>query len=240
MLEWIASPEAWITLVTLTALEFILGVDNIIFIALLVNKLPEEQRTKARIFGLSLAMLTRIALLASLFWIIKLTYPLIILGSLSITGRDLILIPGGLFLAYKSIIELYEHIQQNHHEKKNSNFKGSFFSTLIQIALLDIAFSFDSVITAIGIAENLEIMIVAIIGSIGVMMFASKGISEFVDAYPSIKILALVFLLAIGIILVLDGLSIHISKTYIYSAMGFSLIVELLNIYANKKNGGTN
>lgn len=234
MLEWITSPEAWITLITLTALEFVLGVDNIIFIALLVNKLPEEQRTKARIFGLSLAMLTRIALLVSLFWIIKLTHPLFSLGGFSITGRDLILIPGGLFLVYKSMMELYEHIQ-NQHEKKDSNFQGSFVSTLVQIALLDIAFSFDSVITAVGIAENLEIMIIAIIGSIGVMMFASKGVSEFVDAYPSIKILALVFLLAIGVILVLDGLGIQVSKTYIYSAMGFSLVVELLNIYANKK-----
>lgn len=234
MLEWIASPEAWITLITLTALEFVLGIDNIIFIALLVNKLPKEQRAKARIFGLSLAMLTRIALLASLFWIIKLTHPLFTLGGFSITGRDLVLIPGGLFLAYKSVAELYGHIQ-NHHEKKDSNFQGSFFSTLVQIALLDIAFSFDSVITAVGIAENLEIMIIAIIGSIGVMMFASKGVSEFVDAYPSIKVLALVFLLAIGIILVLDGLGIHVSKAYIYSAMGFSLIVELLNIYASKK-----
>lgn len=234
MLEWIASPEAWVTLATLTALEFILGVDNIIFIALLVNKLPEKQRGKARIFGLSLAMIARIMLLASLFWIMKLTYPLLTLGGFSITGRELILIPGGLFLTYKSIIELYEHIQ-NHHEQKNSNFQGSFFSTLVQITLLDIAFSFDSVITAVGIAENLEIMIIAIVGSIGIMMFASKKVAELIEAYPSIKILALVFLLAIGIILILDGFGVHVSKTYFYVAMGFSLIVELLNIYAHKK-----
>lgn len=233
MFEWIASPEAWITLITLTALEFILGVDNIIFIAILVNKLPEEQRNKARIFGLSLAMLTRIALLASLFWIIKLTYPILTFGNLAITGRDLILIPGGLFLVYKSIIEIYEQIQ--HHKKRESSFQGGFVSTLIQIALLDIAFSFDSVITAVGIAKNLEIMILAIVGSMGAMMFISKGIARFVDNYPSIKTLALVFLLMIGVILVLDGFSIHISKSYIYSAMGFSLIVELLNIYINKK-----
>lgn len=234
MLDWIASPEAWITLITLTALEFVLGVDNIIFIAILVNKLPEEQRAKARIFGLSLAMLTRIALLASLFWIIKLTYPILTFGNLAITGRDLILIPGGLFLIYKSIIEIYEQIQ--HQEKKESNFQGGFASTLIQIALLDIAFSFDSVITAVGIAENLEIMILAIVSSIGAMMFVSKGIAKFVESYPSIKTLALVFLLMIGVVLVLDGFSIHISKSYIYSAMGFSLVVELLNIYINKKH----
>lgn len=235
MLGWITSPEAWVTLATLMALEFVLGIDNIIFIALLINKLPPNQRNKARIFGLSLAMLTRIALLASLFWISQLTTPLLTFSGLTITGRDLILIPGGLFLIYKSLVELYDHIQDRCEEKRLS-LQGNFFSTLLQIALLDIAFSFDSVITAVGIAENLEIMIIAIVGSIGVMMIASKGVAEFVDTHPSIKTLALAFLLMIGVILVLEGFSVSIPKSYIYFTMGFSLSVELLNIYIKKNN----
>lgn len=234
MLEWLTQPEAWITLITLTALEIVLGIDNIIFIAILVNKLPQSQRDRARFFGLSLAMLTRIALLASLFWIMKLTKPLFTLGSIEISGRDLILILGGIFLVYKSAKEIYEQTQIHHQEKEN-HFHGGFFSTLIQIAILDIVFSLDSVITAVGMANQLEIMILAIILAVAVMMFASKGIADFVDTHPTIKTLALAFLFMVGIVLILDGFKIHIPKAYIYFAMGFSLVVELLNIYIRKK-----
>lgn len=234
MFEWLAQPEAWITLITLTALEIVLGIDNIIFIAILVNKLPQNQRDKARFFGLSLAMLTRIALLASLFWIMKLTKPLFSIGDLGISGRDLILILGGIFLVYKSTKEIYEQTQA-HHQDAQSKFHGGFFSTLIQIAILDIVFSLDSVITAVGMANQLEIMIIAIILAVGVMMFASKGIANFVDTHPTIKTLALAFLAMVGVVLILDGFKIHIPKAYVYFAMGFSLVVELLNIYIRKK-----
>lgn len=235
MFEWLAQPEAWITLITLTALEIVLGIDNIIFIAILVNKLPQHQRDKARFFGLSLAMLTRIALLASLFWIMKLTKPLFSLGSIEISGRDLILILGGIFLLYKSAKEIYEQTQA-HQQNQESKFHGGFLSTLIQIAILDIVFSLDSVITAVGMAQQLEIMIIAIILAVGVMMFASKGIAEFVDTHPTIKTLALAFLFMVGVVLILDGFKIHVPKAYIYFAMGFSLAVELLNIYIRKRN----
>ncbi|WP_027327416.1 TerC family protein [Helicobacter pametensis] len=234
MLEWITSPEAWVTLITLTALEIVLGIDNIIFIAILVNKLPEHQRDKARIFGLSLAMLSRIALLVSLFWIMKLTQPLFTLWNIEISGRDLILILGGLFLIYKSAIEIYEQTQ-THHEEKTSTLKAGFMTVLIQIAILDIVFSLDSVITAVGMAQNIEIMIIAIMFAVGVMLFASKRIADFVDTYPSIKTLALAFLFMVGIVLILDGFDIHVPKAYVYFAMGFSLVVELLNIYIRRK-----
>ena len=235
MFEWLTQPEAWITLITLSALEIVLGIDNIIFIAILVNKLPQTQRDKARFFGLTLAMLTRIGLLASLFWIMKLTKPLFHIAQIGISGRDLILILGGIFLLYKSAKEIYEQTQAPHQEEENK-FKGGFISTLIQIAILDIVFSLDSVITAVGMAQDLEIMIIAIIVAVGVMMFASKGIAEFVDARPTIKTLALAFLFMVGVVLILDGFKIHVPKAYIYFAMGFSLVVELLNIYIRKKS----
>ena len=235
MFEWLTQPEAWITLITLSALEIVLGIDNIIFIAILVNKLPQAQRDKARFFGLTLAMLTRIGLLASLFWIMKLTKPLFHIAQIGISGRDLILILGGIFLLYKSAKEIYEQTQAPHQEEENK-IKGGFISTLIQIAILDIVFSLDSVITAVGMAQDLEIMIIAIIVAVGVMMFASKGIAEFVDARPTIKTLALAFLFMVGVVLILDGFKIHVPKAYIYFAMGFSLVVELLNIYIRKKS----
>ena len=235
MFEWLTQPEAWITLITLSALEIVLGIDNIIFIAILVNKLPQAQRDKARFFGLTLAMLTRIGLLASLFWIMKLTKPLFHIAQIGISGRDLILILGGIFLLYKSAKEIYEQTQAPH-QKEENKIKGGFISTLIQIAILDIVFSLDSVITAVGMAQDLEIMIIAIIVAVGVMMFASKGIAEFVDAHPTIKTLALAFLFMVGVVLILDGFKIHVPKAYIYFAMGFSLVVELLNIYIRKKS----
>ncbi len=237
MFEWMASPEAWLALFTLSALEIVLGIDNVIFLAVLVGKLPQHQRNQARIFGLFLAMITRIALLASLFWIMKLTKPLFSLYGLEFSGRDLILIFGGIFLVYKSVVEIYE--QSTAHSKNlESKTQAGFLGILIQIAILDIVFSLDSVITAVGMAQDLEIMIIAIIVAVAVMLFASKGISDFVDTYPSIKTLALAFLFLVGIVLIFDGFDIHIPKGYIYFAMGFSLVVELLNLYIRKKTQG--
>ncbi|MDO7253762.1 TerC family protein [Helicobacter cappadocius] len=236
MFEWLLDPSAWMALTTLTLLEIVLGIDNIIFIAILVGKLPEAQRDKARILGLGLAMLTRIALLASLFWIMKLTQPLFVLFGNEISGRDIILIAGGLFLIYKSTHEIHLQLDFNTDEKKISKKSLKFFPALIQIAILDIIFSLDSVITAVGMADHLEVMIIAIILAVLIMMIASKGISSFVDNNPTIKTLALAFLILIGIALIGDGLDFHIPKGYIYFAMAFSLIVECINIYSSKKS----
>lgn len=235
MFEWFLDPSAWMALATLTLLEIVLGIDNIIFIAILVGKLPKEQRDKARILGLALAMLTRIALLASLFWIMKLTQPLFVIFGNAISGRDIILIVGGLFLIYKSTHEIHSQLESTEDERQVSKKSLKFFPALIQIAILDIIFSLDSVITAVGMADHLEVMIIAIILAVLIMMIASKGISDFVEKNPTIKTLALAFLILIGIALIADGLDFHIPKGYIYFAMVFSLIVECINIYASKK-----
>ena len=230
MFEWITDPEAWISLATLTALEIILGVDNIIFISILVGRLPESQRQSGRIIGLGLAMLTRILLLMSLAWMMKLTAPLFTVFNQEISGRDLILLIGGLFLIIKSSGEIKEAINhQEHHESESKN-KVSYLGVLIQIAVLDIVFSLDSVITAVGMASHLPVMILAIIIAVGVMMFAAKPIGDFVDTHPTLKILALAFLVLVGISLIAESLDIHIPKGYIYFAMGFSVVVEMINI----------
>ena len=236
MFDWIFSPEAWLSLVTLTGLEIVLGIDNIIFIAILVGKLPPEQRDKGRILGLLLAMLTRIALLLSLFWIMKLTKPLFSVFDFTITGRDLVLILGGLFLIGKSTLEIHSSVSGEHEEREASKGHASFWVVIAEIAVLDIVFSLDSVITAVGMANHIEIMILAVILAVGVMMFASKGISNFVDNNPTIKILALAFLILIGFTLVGEGFGMHVPKGYVYFAMAFSLGVELINIYARKKS----
>ncbi|WP_026944341.1 TerC family protein [Helicobacter rodentium] len=239
MFDWITSPEMWIALTTLIALEIVLGIDNIIFIAILVGRLPQEQRQKARILGLSLAMITRLLLLLSLFWIMKLTAPLFTIFTQEISGRDIILILGGLFLIGKSTLEIHHDIEDAGDSKSDNPLqegaKRGFFAVLIQIAILDIVFSLDSVITAVGMVSNIEIMMIAVIVAVGVMMIASKSISEFVDNNPTIKILALAFLILIGVTLVAEGLEFHISKAYIYFAMAFSLGVESINIYIKKK-----
>ncbi|MCI5968980.1 TerC family protein [Helicobacter sp.] len=239
MFEWIASPEMWVALITLIGLEIVLGIDNIIFIAILVGRLPKEQRQRARIFGLTLAMVTRLLLLFSLFWIMKLTTPLFSIFSQEISGRDIILILGGLFLIGKSTLEIHHDIdnagESNNPQTLKKNAGQGFFSILIQIAILDIVFSLDSVITAVGMVDTIEIMILAVIVAVGVMMVASKSISEFVDNNPTIKILALAFLILVGVTLVAEGLDFHISKAYIYFAMAFSLGVESINIYIKKK-----
>lgn len=235
MFEWIVNPEAWIALVTLTALEIVLGIDNIILISILVSRLPEKQRQSARILGLGLAMGTRILLLLSLAWMMRLVEPLFTLFDKGISGRDLILILGGIFLIIKSASELKEAIAGHHHnESVSQKKKVSYIMILVQIALLDIVFSLDSVITAVGMARDVPVMVIAIILAVFMMMFAAKPIGDFVDNNPTIKNLALAFLVLIGIVLLAEGCSIHIPKSAIYTAMGFSVVVELLNIKMRK------
>ena len=237
MIESLFTFEAFVALATLTALEIVLGIDNIIFIAILVGRLPAHQRDKGRIFGLGLAMITRILLLLSLFWIMKLTNPLFTIFAQEISGRDLILIIGGLFLLAKSTTEIHHDIEEDGGEEaelKKSKAKG-FINILIQIAILDIVFSLDSVITAVGMVNNIVIMILAVILAVGVMMFASKTISDFIEENPTIKMLALSFLILVGVTLIAEGLDLHISKGYVYFSMAFSLAVESINIYTRKK-----
>ncbi|EAI4414302.1 TerC family protein [Campylobacter fetus] len=237
MLEWIYSPEAWISLLTLTSLEIVLGIDNIIFIAILCGKLPAHQRDRARVLGLGLAMVTRILLLLSLFWIMKLTTPLFSLFDYEISGRDLVLIAGGLFLIAKSTLELHSHTTgENEEDSLKAKGASNFFATIVQIGILDIVFSLDSVITAVGMADHIEIMIIAVILAVLVMLLASGSISRFVDNNPTIKVLALAFLIMIGIALVGEGFKFHIPKGYIYFAMAFSLAVEMINLYAKRKH----
>lgn len=235
---WLSSPNAWIALVTLTLLEIVLGIDNIIFIAILISRLPDNMRDKARILGLSFAMITRILLLMSIFWIMKLTEPLFSIFSMSFSGRDLILIGGGIFLIWKSTLEIHAQMQGEGDDSANSvnNKSIGFFGVLLQITLLDIIFSLDSVITAVGMADELMVMIIAVILAVVVMLFASKYISKFVDNNPTIKILALSFLILVGMTLIAEGLEFYIPKGYVYFAMAFSLTVESINIYISKKH----
>lgn len=237
MFEWLSDPEAWISLATLTALEIVLGIDNIIFISILVGRLPENQRQSGRIIGLGLAMITRILLLMSLAWMMKLTEPLFTVLNQEISGRDLILLIGGIFLIVKSIGEIKEAMHPEAHHEGESKKKVSYLGVLIQIAVLDIVFSLDSVITAVGMASHLPVMILAIIIAVGVMMFAAKPIGDFVDTHPTLKILALAFLILVGISLIAESFDIHIPKGYIYFAMGFSAVVEMLNIRMRKVMG---
>ena len=237
MFEWIASPEAWVALATLTVLEIVLGIDNIIFLSILVARLPEKQRAIGRTLGLALAMLTRLALLFSLSWVMGLTQPFISPFGYDISGRDIILIGGGLFLLYKATIEIHQSVEGSGEEEMNLQ-KGSskFLMVLIQIAILDIVFSLDSVITAVGLVSQVSIMAIAIVIAVGVMMFAAKSIGEFVDRHPTIKVLALSFLVIVGITLIMEGFNVHVPKGYIYFAMAFSLAVEMINIRMRKKS----
>ncbi|HKH46835.1 MAG TPA: TerC family protein [Thermoanaerobaculia bacterium] len=232
-MEWLSSPESWIALLTLTVLEVVLGIDNIIFISILAGKLPEEQRNKARKVGLALAMFIRIGLLASLAWIARLTNPLFTVLSQEISGRDLILLLGGLFLLGKSTHEIHDKLEgaEGHASAKVA---ASFSSVIVQILLLDIVFSLDSVITAVGMANELAIMIAAVVLAVGVMLFAAGPVSAFVDRHPTVKMLALSFLLLIGMSLIAEGLDQHIPKGYIYFAMAFSVFVEMLNLRAKR------
>lgn len=237
MFEWFASPEAWIALGTLTALEIVLGIDNIIFISILVAKLPDDQRDRARQIGIMLAMLTRLALLFSISWVMGLTDPWFTIFGEDISGRDVILIGGGLFLLAKSTHEIHGSVEGAEESANTTKAASSFGMVLVQIAILDIVFSLDSVITAVGLVDHVSIMAIAIIIAVGVMLLASKAIGEFVDDHPTIKILALSFLIIVGLTLVAEGLDFHIPKGYIYFAMLFSLSVEMINIRMRKKAG---
>jgi predicted tellurium resistance membrane protein TerC len=232
-MEWILEPQAWVALVTLTALEIVLGIDNIIFISILVGRLPAQQRQRARILGLSLAMVTRIMLLLSLVWVMGLTRPLFSVFSEEISGRDIILFGGGLFLLAKSTMEIHQSL-----EGAESGGQGptlaSFAGVLVQIALIDIVFSLDSVITAVGLAQHVPVMVLAIVIAVLVMMWAARPISNFVDAHPTVKVLALSFLVLIGVALIGEGLDFHIPKGYIYFAMAYALVVEMLNLKLRK------
>ena len=232
-MEWLSSPESWIALLTLTVLEIVLGIDNIIFISILAGKLAPEQRKKARSVGLFLAMFIRIGLLASLAWIARLTNPLFTVLSQEISGRDLILLLGGIFLLGKATHEIHDKLEgeEGHASAKVA---ASFTSVIIQILLLDIVFSLDSVITAVGMADELAVMIIAVILAVGVMLFAAGPVSTFVEKHPTVKMLALSFLLLIGMSLVAEGLDQHIPKGYISFAMGFSVFVEMLNLRAKR------
>jgi predicted tellurium resistance membrane protein TerC len=233
-MEWISSPEAWVALATLTLLEIVLGVDNIIFISILVGRLPEEERQRGRLLGLSLAMGTRILLLLTITWIMRLQATLFTVFDLGISGRDLILIGGGLFLIAKSTMEIHESLEGEAAEEDGTTKRAKFLSVIIQIALIDIVFSLDSVITAVGLADDVVVMILAIMVAVVVMMFAAGAIGRFVDNHPTIKMLALSFLVLIGLALIAEGVDLHIPKGYIYFAMAFSVLVEMLNIRIRK------
>ena len=228
-LDWLANPEIWIALLTLTALEIVLGIDNIIFISILTDKLPENRQALARRVGLGLAMIMRILLLFSITWIIRLTEPLFTILSQEISGRDLILIGGGLFLLGKATYEIHDKLegQEGHGSSRVSATLGA---VLVQIILLDIVFSLDSVITAVGMVDELGVMIAAVVIAVGIMMVSAGAISNFVNQHPTLKMLALSFLLLVGFVLVLEGFDQHVSKGYIYFAMAFSVFVEFLNI----------
>lgn len=233
-MQWISNPETWIALLTLTVLEIVLGIDNVIFISILAGKLPQVQQARARQIGLALALITRILLLASLSWIVGLTEPLFTLFTWHVTGRDIILAGGGIFLLAKATHEIHEKLEgvEGH---ASARVAPSFRDVIIQIMLLDIVFSLDSVITAVGMAQQLGVMIAAVVIAVGIMLYSAGPISEFVNRHPTIKMLALSFLLLIGFTLVVESLHAHIPKGYIYFAMGFSVFVEMLNLRMRAK-----
>lgn len=245
-MEWIANPEIWISLATLTVLEIVLGIDNIVFISILSNKLPLNQQKKSRQTGLALALITRVLLLLSISWIMSLTEPWINVASLfgvqegywfeklDFSGRDIILLVGGLFLIYKSTIEIHGRMEGEEHEELVPKKKVTFGSVIFQIMLLDVVFSLDSVITAVGMAEEIAVMIAAVVIAVIVMMISADSISNFVNTHPSIKMLALSFLLLIGVSLTAEAFEQHIPKGYIYFAMAFSVLVEILNLKSKK------
>jgi predicted tellurium resistance membrane protein TerC len=233
-MEWLADPQAWIALATLTMLEIVLGVDNIIFISILVGRLPEHQRNRARVIGLGLAMGTRILLLLSLAWIMTLTEPLFMLAGHGVSGRDIILIGGGLFLLWKSVHEIHNSLEGVEGGQQTA-VQAGFGAVLIQIAIIDIVFSLDSVITAVGMVDEVGVMITAIVIAVLVMMFSAKAIGDFVDRHPTIKMLALSFLIMVGMALIAEGFEFHVPKGYLYFAMAFSVCVEMLNLRMRKR-----
>lgn len=236
-MDWISDPQIWISLLTLTALEIVLGIDNVIFISILAGKLPHERQAKARSLGLSLALITRILLLTSLTWIMRLTAPLFTIPLLNqeVSGRDLVLLIGGLFLIWKSVREVHEKLEDVDGHVTSSKANVSFAGVIVQILLLDIVFSLDSVITAVGMANNLWVMITAVILALGVMLVFAGAIGDFVNRHPTLKMLALSFLILIGVTLVAEGLGQHIPKGYIYFSMAFAFGVEMLNLRVRAK-----
>lgn len=229
MIELLSDPQIWMAFITLTALELVLGIDNIIFISILVDKLPLERREFARKLGLFIAMFMRIGLLMVLAWIVGLTTPLFTVLNQEISGRDLILIGGGLFLIWKSTVEIHQSLE-GEEGHASSTVKATFTSVILQIMVVDMVFSLDSIITAVGMVDHIEVMVAAVIASVGLMMIFAGPIGRFVSRHPSIKILALAFLVAIGVVLLAEGFGHHVPKGYIYSAMAFALIVEVINI----------
>lgn len=230
-MDWLTNPEVWVALITLTVLEVVLGIDNVIFISILASKLPKGQQDRARMLGLSMAALTRILFLLSIAWIMALKKPLFALLGHEVTGKDLVLIAGGLFLIYKSVKEIHEKLEgePGHAIRRVA---PSFASVIGQVLLLDIVFSIDSVITAVGLTRFVPVMVAAILLSVAIMLLASKGIYAFVNQHPTVKMLALSFLLLVGFTLVAEGMGVHIPKGYVYFAMGFAVLVEWLNLRA--------
>lgn len=235
MFEWIFMPEALVALATLLALEIVLGIDNIIFITILVGRLPEPQRDLARTLGIGFAMVSRLALLFSLAWIIGMVDPWFSLFNQEISGRDLVLVLGGLFLLAKASHEIHGSLEEVEACAEGRKGYSGFYATIVQITILDIVFSLDSVITAVGLVQHISVMVIAIIGAVAVMLFAAKPIGIFIDSHPTIKMLALSFLILIGFALVAEGFDVHVPKGYIYFAMGFSVMVELLNIRVHRR-----
>ena len=237
MIELLADPQVWIAFLTLTALELVLGIDNIIFISILVDKLPAERREFARRLGLGLAMFMRLGLLLILSWIVGMTAPLFTLPVLDIdiSGRDLVLILGGLFLLWKSVTEIHESME-GAHEKSTSAVKATFGAVLLQIIIIDMVFSLDSIITAVGMVDQVEVMMAAVVASVALMMVFAGPIGRFVSDHPTIKMLALSFLVVIGVVLIAEGFGHHVPKGYVYAALAFSLVVEMLNIRMRKRS----
>lgn len=229
-MDWISNPDIWISFLTLCALEIVLGIDNLIFISILTNKLPKQQQAKARQLGLSLALVMRIGLLFSISWIMGLKDDLFAIWSVGISGRDIILILGGLFLIYKSVKEIHEKVEHAHEKEDELSKIASFNAVIVQIILIDMVFSLDSVITAVGMTDYVGVMVAAVIVSMVIMMLSASTISDFVNRHPAIKVLALAFLIMIGVALVAEGLDFHIPKGYIYFSMAFAIVVESINI----------
>lgn len=234
-MDWLTNPEIWAALITLTALEIVLGIDNIIFLSIIVSKLPAHQQNSARILGLAGAMVTRIALLFSLAWLASLVKPWFTVLGMEISGRDLVLILGGLFLLWKATIEIHEQMEGASPTDPKVKLVASYFGAIVQIMLIDIVFSLDSVITAIGMTNNLPVMVTAIVIAVLTMMLASGPLSRFVDRHPTVKVLALAFLMLVGMALVGEGFEFHIPKGYIYFAMAFSVGVEIVNLRVRSK-----
>src|SRR5687768_71442 len=233
--EWITDPAIWASLITLMALEIVLGIDNLVFISILAGRLPEHQQSKARKVGLALALITRLMLLATLAWIVGLTTPFITIGKFGLSWRDVILIAGGLFLLWKATVEIHTDMEGEEDEKGPARAGTTFGAVVTQIAIIDIIFSLDSVITAVGMADQLWVMVVAVIAAVLVMLLASDPLARFIAANPTVKMLALSFLLLIGMMLIAEGLHFHIPKGYVYFALGFSVLVESLNNWSQRR-----